>query len=422
MNYTTTTISVDEMTKRQTQRSESKRGWALEMRQPRNSNNMIHNNKESESNQADRLAQQASNEVPPTKLQRVGGALPSSTSQSDRPKSVHAEVEALKGQCSLPVLMKMLGLGAHAKRSCRSPFRDDRSASWGIFQRDGRWYWKDHGTDESGDEVDFIRTLKGWKDPGGFTKALEYYRGVVQGMPVEAVPPIPVHPAAPRQKPDSTGFGPGTRVQLQCLSKLRNIDLAALQVAQDRGFLIFGRFAGHQVYGITDVSGHVVEVRRLDGLPFPAHGELGERKSHALKGSRKDWPVGIAGIENRPMILLVEGLPDFLAAFEVMMSESAEARVAPVAMLSASTRIGDDAVALLAGRHVRIVPHNDNAGRTAAFKWAAQVHGVGASKVDFLHVWNEPGTDACIADDLNEFLPIYRARLIANSQDRGAVL
>ena len=57
----------------------------------------------------------------------------------------------------LPALMSNLGYGSEfQKTSCRSPFRDEKNPSFGIFQHDGRWFWKDHGTDESGDEVNFI--------------------------------------------------------------------------------------------------------------------------------------------------------------------------------------------------------------------------------------------------------------------------
>jgi hypothetical protein len=82
--------------------------------------------------------------------------------------------------------------------------------------------------------------------------------------------------------------------------------------------------------------------------------------------------------------MLVEGLPDFLAAFEVVVAECALDRVAPVAMLSAASQIGSDALPQFKGRHVRIIPHEDDPGRKAAMNWKRQLLDAGASKVDFV--------------------------------------
>ncbi|MGD1031405.1 MAG: CHC2 zinc finger domain-containing protein [Opitutaceae bacterium] len=46
-----------------------------------------------------------------------------------------------------------------AGKSCRSPFRDDRHSSFSVFD-DGR-KWKDFGSGESGDAVDFLAKAKG---------------------------------------------------------------------------------------------------------------------------------------------------------------------------------------------------------------------------------------------------------------------
>lgn len=61
----------------------------------------------------------------------------------------------------LPDLMEKLGKGAAAKSSARSPFREDNNPSFGIYQKDGRWKWKDHATGEGGDELDFLMKHEG---------------------------------------------------------------------------------------------------------------------------------------------------------------------------------------------------------------------------------------------------------------------
>jgi hypothetical protein len=63
---------------------------------------------------------------------------------------------------------------------------------------------------------------------------------------------------------------------------------------------------------------------------------LGERKSHSLRGSSKQWPVGLLppGFEKPWLkehvrkILLVEGGPDYLAACQLI-AESTDENVLP---------------------------------------------------------------------------------------------
>ena len=67
------------------------------------------------------------------------------------------EIDQLKQKLPLPDLMSRMGFQDFAVASCCSPFREDKNPSWGIFQRDGIWLWKDHGTDQAGDEITFIQ-------------------------------------------------------------------------------------------------------------------------------------------------------------------------------------------------------------------------------------------------------------------------
>ncbi len=56
----------------------------------------------------------------------------------------------------LPELMRKLGDGESAKKSARSPLREDDKPSFSVFEKDGRWYWKDHATGDGGDEVNYL--------------------------------------------------------------------------------------------------------------------------------------------------------------------------------------------------------------------------------------------------------------------------
>lgn len=334
------------------------------------------------------------------------------TPSSSVPLDLKSIIQSLRVRCPLPVLMRRMGLAKHAKPLCRSPFREDAKPSWGIFQREGRWFWKDFGTDDSGDEIDFIvreRELQDTKHAR--TLAVAYWNRVANGTVAPETPDIPVQPK-PRSKPDCTGFQAGSPGQITRLAALRDISAGALELASRNGILVFGVHSGHEVFGVTDASGNALEVRRLDGQPFPANGVVDERKSHSIKGSSKSWPVGIANVGERQTVLLVEGLPDLLAAFEVVHTEDAQQWAAPVGMLSASARIDADALPLFAGIRVRVVPHLDSAGEMGGEKWTRQLSSAGAT-VDVVRLAGSLKPDGSTIKDLNDYLSVYRAEKAA---------
>src|SRR5204863_9395426 len=79
-------------------------------------------------------------------------------------------------------------------------------------------------------------------------------------------------------------------------------------------------------------------------------------------------------------IVLVEGAPDFLAAFHWIWAEDCR-DVTPVAILGASLSIHRVALPLFAKKRVRIFPHYDAErlnGFDAARRWEAQLQSVGA--------------------------------------------
>jgi hypothetical protein len=293
------------------------------------------------------------------------------------------DVNALKQICPLPHLMELVGLGQYAKSSCPSPFRQDQKASWGIFQYSGRWMYKDFGTGEVGDEIGLLATMNGLNPHDDFCKVLRIYQDIVNGRCFRTKAGSLITPCSEKTIPDAVGLGPGTEAQIQKLSALRGISVEGLQFAQQRGVLIFGVKWGLAVYGVRDQTGRLVEVRRLDGLNFPTWGRLVERKSHALKGSQKDWPLGIQEAKDFEHVALVEGLPDFLALHQYVVQEQAQERVGPVTMLSSACGIAPDALEYFKGKQVRIYPHSDEPGIKAAGKWQKQLKEAGVGKLDF---------------------------------------
>jgi hypothetical protein len=69
------------------------------------------------------------------------------------------KIEEARTNLPLPELMREMGYGEFAKSSVKSPFRDEKSPSWGIYEKAGRWKFLDHGTGEGGDEIDFIEQV-----------------------------------------------------------------------------------------------------------------------------------------------------------------------------------------------------------------------------------------------------------------------
>lgn len=129
---------------------------------------------------------------------------------------------------------------------------------------------------------------------------------------------------------------------------------------------------------ITDYAKRGAQARRLDGMEW----EGISAKAKSLPGSSSSWPIGAANIEDRPIVLLCEGQPDFVAALPIAFIEGAPLhKIAPVCMAGAGNRIHEDALDFFKAKRVRIFSHPDDAGQTGAAKWAAQLQTVGA-KVD----------------------------------------
>jgi hypothetical protein len=104
----------------------------------------------------------------------------------------------------LDSLMAAMGHGDAAKSKAKSPFRDDKNPSFGIYRAtDGRLRWKDHATGEGGDEVDYLALAMDLSPQEAQRKYIEMagganrvdtstgkYRVKRKGQPDEPKPPI----------------------------------------------------------------------------------------------------------------------------------------------------------------------------------------------------------------------------------------
>ena len=156
---------------------------------------------------------------------------------------------------------------------------------------------------------------------------------------------------------------------------------------------------------LTSKCGQLAELRRLDGLPFPAVGKLAERKAHCV-GKGKAWPLGIEEARAFEKVCIVEGSPDMLAWHDIALTEGKTEHVACVAMLGGANRLAPEAAALLAGKEVWLYPHADEAGAQAGEEWARALTAAGVREIYTFDLSGMTRTDGKRGKDLNDYLLI----------------
>jgi hypothetical protein len=324
------------------------------------------------------------------------------------------DLEQLRTKCPLPVLMSQLGLGRYARPSCPSPFRADHKPSWGIFQSKGRWKFKDFATGEYGDEITFLAKVHKLDPKSDFIHLLDLYADAAQNTRCPVQPGfVPASRVA--ELPDTLFLREGSAEDIRRLSVLRGISISGLQQAQICGLLKFGKWNNLEVFAVMDRSAQLGEVRRLDGLDFPGFGRFSGHKSHTLKFSRKNWPLGILEAAGCAGVALVEGLPDFLAMHQFVVEEGQIGKIAPVAMLTSSCDIAAEALPYFTNKCVRIFPHSDQPGIDAAERWQKQLIAAGAKRVDF---FNFRAIEAAAGTELKDLCDFNQQRGLAGTQQQ----
>lgn len=147
-----------------------------------------------------------------------------------------------------------------------------------------------------------------------------------------------------------------------------------------------------------DETRYTAEFRRLDNGLYPKQ-DGGKIKAWGCAG--KNWPLGAASMNGRKCVLLVEGGPDMLAAYDLLMRWRMLERVAVVCMLGAGNKMREEALKHFAGCRVRIMVDADALkdanepdsngrvvkrkvpGMEAAMRWEEQLTGAGAAVESF---------------------------------------
>jgi hypothetical protein len=291
-------------------------------------------------------------------------------------------------------------------KSCHSPWRKDAKPSFSVTA-DGT-LWHDFATGEAGDAVDFFQRASGLPQKDACRKFIELAGGHFMPAPHTTQP----QRADAKPKPVFPDFRPPTADEIQHLASLRNIGREGIEFASERRLLWFAVLKACPAWIITDAARVNGQARRMDGQGWN-HLE-GNPKAWTLPGSWASWPVGITEAKNFPAIALCEGGGDFLAAHYLALWEQAshhakrDVQCAPVAMLGASQRIHADALPLFAGKRVRVFGHNDDAGRGAVERWAAQLATVNAD-VDAFSFAGLMQADGKPVKDLNDAIAMDTA-------------
>lgn len=237
--------------------------------------------------------------------------------------------------------------------------------------------------------------------------------------PSPAVPPARPCPSRAPQPAPADGTGPrlklpplssGTDLDRSTLAAIRGISVGAVDDAIRRGLVAFGPFRGLRAWFLGDRTRRAVEARRLDGQSWAAG-----VKVWSLPGSLGNWPVGVLQAAPDAVLVLVEGAGDLLGVLELAAAADAVPRVAPVVMLGAAKRIHPDALPSFAGRRVRVLAQADEAGRSGADRWRAELAEAGAA-ADVLNVEDvaKDVPEARAVKDWNDWAKLPASKLPAN--------
>lgn len=289
--------------------------------------------------------------------------------QRTAPQDLFAEARA---KITIADAWAMLALPGEPKPSCKSPFREDRNPSVSIHS-DGT-AWTDHATGDGGDVVEFIRHAIA----GDYKEVREW---LAERIGTSQPPSKPAKaPEAVKAIQWPAALTEGTSATWKAFARLRGLTFPAVHAMVRADILRFCKLQdGAKCYVIADRSQRAAEIRRMDGKPF------GNSKAYPLRGVDKSWLPGISllnGELKTTAVLITEGATDLMAAIDLYSRYRRDFGGShswqPVALLGAGCkRLHPEAVALLRGRRVRIVPDADPAGDTMADHWQALLRKIG---------------------------------------------
>jgi hypothetical protein len=311
-------------------------------------------------------------------------------------------LQEAKDRVRIPDLWREFGYDGEPRKTCFCPFHENtKTRAFSVFD-DGR-AWKCHAGCGKGSVVDFVAKGMGLSDAEACQEILRRAGGVPQTphFPREEKHAETAEREKARKRESWPVFETPTGAEIKAIAELRGLSKEGVSLAAERGLLYCANSREGRAYIITDLRRKNAQGRLLSG----EHWSPGA-KAKTLPGGSAAWPVGLREASSFPSIALVEGGPDFLAAFHLAFCAGVEDRVGPVAMLGASNAIPDDALRYFAAKRVRIFQHDDETGRIAAALWAAQSIAAGA-EVDGYSFLGLRRADGGGVKDLNDFAQVH---------------
>ena len=206
--------------------------------------------------------------------------------------------------------------------------------------------------------------------------------------------------------------------ECRAIAKSRNLPGPGIYVAATLGMLRVGEMFGKDVYCVGDAcnedgsGGSAAVVRRVDGEPFdPVNGSGPVKSLSLVSGSDYHRPFGFCDLPGVKNLVVVEGAPDYLAAFEQIVWESSidafqiddvnhileKLNCLTLMMISATSKLDESSsyMAHFAGMDVCLVPHTDDIGMSKARGWFNAIKGFAKSTsvFDCSSISGELGSD-----------------------------
>jgi hypothetical protein len=327
---------------------------------------------------------------------------------------VDSPLKAAKERLRISDLWVMLDLPGRPAKSCRSPFREDRNASFSVYHEGRRW--KDHATGEGGDEVDFVASACDLSTQDACRKLIDL-AGTRKEKGVSPPASRKVEPCDPlkdeekaRRREGWPPFEPPTRAEIGKIAMLRSLSPEGVALAHERGLLFCADTIEGRAWIVTDSRRNNAQARRMDGEKW----ERIDAKAWTLPGSVGALPIGLHEALDFPNIALVEGGPDLLAAFHL--AYCATPTPETLARGKGVDVLGKLGVVAMLGRHpipkgelrhfkdrcVRIFAHADKPGLQAEGRWWHQLEEAGAT-VDGYSLAGFIRSDGKPVGDLNDF-------------------
>ena len=311
------------------------------------------------------------------------------------------QLDAAKARVSIPDAWRALVLPGEPRRTCCSPFREDRHPSFSI-SADWR-LWNDFATGEAGDVVSFVKRATACTDAEAIRRVLDLAGG--NASPVTLAPRHGPAKAAAARRDDLAGLDlqPPTLAEIHALQDLRAWPVnAGLELAARRGLLRCADVKHwgdtHRTWIFTDNARHSAQARRFDGEPWPGDGRT--YKSKTLRADA-DHPPGLADIVacDRRAVLICEGEPDALAALLLAWVDDIADKVGVVCLAGASKSLPPAVLEKLIGRRCRVLRQTDPVGHKAALAWAEFIHAAGIT-VDLANLDGRTRADGKTAKDV----------------------